>query len=98
MMIATQNFSADDLSILCQTLYLNDAQQLDLSVSELFGGERLEDWFQAGCPLKTDIFSPGMLRLAMMPLLEQKLVKNDNILDRGAVTNFIQKQKKALTL
>jgi len=73
--------SDEALTKLIHRVYQEDANKLELSVAEMFDMAVLKAWFRNGFPKVMPGMSRGMIKLAMIPLIECGL------LDRSSATN-----------
>mgnify|MGYP004002736021 CR=1 FL=1 len=69
------SLSEADLDQQIETIYAEEASRFDSTVAELFDMTALRNWFRSGFPATVDGMSKGMIRFAMIPLIEQGLVQ-----------------------
>ena len=66
-----EHMSDDELDAFLRELYADEANRFDTTVDELFDMPALREWFRAGFPRKTEGMSKGVIRLAMISLIEK---------------------------
>jgi len=60
-----------ELNAFLHEIYAEEAKRFDKTVDDLFDIAVLREWFRAGFPGKSEGMSKGMLRLAMISLIEK---------------------------